>query len=130
MNPLRRIAPLLALGLAACAAAPDIDGRLAELRGRPVQPALNALGRPTKQWSKDDKTFYAWVATSTAASHRDCEDHSHGPTGSTTCGMMQSSTQGSYCAVHITADARGTIVEAFRDGPPVACGRFARRLER
>lgn len=130
MTHLRRIAPVLALGLAACAAAPDIDGRLAELRGKPAQTALNALGRPSKQWSKDGETFYAWVSTRAPVSHRDCEDRSHGPTGSTTCGMMQSSTQGSYCAIHITANARGTITSAFRDGAPATCDKFARRLER
>ncbi len=130
MPPFRFLmAATAVLALAACATAPNIDGKLAELRGKPAQTAINALGRPSKQWSKDGETFYAWVSVSAAAAHRDCEDHSHGPTGSTTCGMMSSSSRSSYCAVHIVADARGTITDAFRDGIPAACGKFARRLE-
>ena len=114
--------------LSACAQVDDIDQGLTGLKGRPVAPVLRALGKPSKQWAGGGKTVYAWSNAETApSSHRDCED-TYGGARSMTCGSFAPASQTAYCIVQITADKTGTVIDAFRDGPPRACGKFARRL--
>lgn len=129
---LKRLIPLLALPLAACATHDRLDQGLASLKGANREVAIARLGFPTEQKEIAGKDVFVWqrgsLFSQPATYYGGCGER-YGGIRSMSCVSFMPSVTDTRCTVRVIAEKDGTIVETDRDGDPYACGYYADRLQ-